>query len=257
MIRHPYLIVFILLAMIQIDSARSQSGASPASPASGNLGILDCLVLREVSVQSTSSISAEDFEQIGDQWFMRGEYRRAIDCYDEAIRMSPGKWTAYGSRGYAWFELIIVERAVADLTEAMRLLSENNVVDAFWMSDFHHRRGMAWGLSQYRHRAMDDFNDAIRIDPGNFGALVSRGTHRLASGQHVQAIADFTEALRLNPRFAVAYRNRGIAHEETGDLALALIDLRSALRFAPNDADAQRAIARVEARIDALHNPRR
>jgi tetratricopeptide (TPR) repeat protein len=257
MIRHPYLIVFVLLITLHVESARSQPGASPAVNASSNLGILDCLVLREMRVQSNSFTGAEDFERIGDQWFARGEYRRAIDCYDDSIRISPGKWTAYGSRGRAWFEIIVVERAVADLTEAIRLLSENSVVDPFQMSIFYHYRGMAWGFSQYLHRAMDDFNEAIRIDPGNFGALVSRGTHRLVAGQRVQAIADFTEALRLNPRLAVAYRNRGIAHEEIGDLALALIDLRSALRLVPNDADAQRAIARVEARIDALHNPRR
>jgi tetratricopeptide (TPR) repeat protein len=224
---------------------------------SEDAGSIGCRSLPERARTVGIELDAATYEEFGDRWFMREEYRRAIDCYEESIRISPARWTAYGSRGRAWFELLIIERAVADFTEAMRLLSENNVVDRFWMSTFHHYRGMAWGFSQYRHRAMDDFNDAIRIDAENFNAFVSRGTHRLASGQHAEAIADFTAALRLNPRLAVAYRNRGVAYEEIGDLALALIDLRSALRIFPNDEDAQRAITRVEARIDVRHNQSR
>jgi tetratricopeptide (TPR) repeat protein len=177
--------------------------------------------------------------------------------------MSPARWGTYGSRGRAWLNLNASEHAVADFTESIRILSRNqnlNDFDLMSLSGEFFHRGNAWSIANIREgraRAINDFSEAIRLDPRNAAALAARGRQWLALGQRARAIADLNESIRLAPNDINSYFYRGIAHEESGDLTLALIDFRSVLRLFPNDPDARRSIARVESRIDALGNPRR
>ena len=59
---------------------------------------------------------------------------------------------------------------------------------------------------------MQDFDDAISLDPTMALAYNNRGLAYVKLGQHEKAIADLTEAIRLNPQLAVAYNLRALAH---------------------------------------------
>ena len=51
---------------------------------------------------------------------------------------------------------------------------------------------------------MDDYNEAIRIDPQSVEAYVGRGTIYEERREHQPAIEEYNEALHLNPDHAVA-----------------------------------------------------
>jgi lipoprotein NlpI len=85
-------------------------------------------------------------------------------------------------------------------------------------------------------RALNDFNEAIKRDPGSAWAHNARGEIFKDRGDADHAMADFSEAIRLNPDYAIAYGLRGQLYKAAGDYAHARADLSQAIRLDPNDA---------------------
>ena len=69
-------------------------------------------------------------------------------------------------------------------------------------------------------------------------AYYNRGIDYAMLGEHRLAIEDYDQALRLDPDDALAYYNRGAAHDEIGEYRRAIEDYDQALRLNPGDADA-------------------
>jgi lipoprotein NlpI len=69
-------------------------------------------------------------------------------------------------------------------------------------------------------------------------AYAARGHARLAGGQVIAALDDYEEAARLNPADPTIYFHRGQAYNARGQFALAIGDFGEAIRLAPDDARA-------------------
>jgi tetratricopeptide (TPR) repeat protein len=79
-------------------------------------------------------------------------------------------------------------------------------------------------------RAIEDYSEAIRLDPNFAVAFNNRGVGYQRKNQYDRAIENYDEAIRLNPQYVLAFINRSNAH-------------RSKARFDPAIADAGQAIA--------------
>ena len=99
-------------------------------------------------------------------------------------------------------------------------------------------RGVAYYLSGYTAQAIEDFNQALRLDPGLVLAYNSRGSVYYDLGDYAQAIENLDQALRLDPGYALAYYNRGNAYRAVGDHARAIEDFDQALLLDPGDDEA-------------------
>jgi tetratricopeptide (TPR) repeat protein len=64
----------------------------------------------------------------------------------------------------------------------------------------------------------------------------SRGRVHFTLGDFKSAIDDFSEALHLDPRYSNAYANRGIAYASVDSFPAALKDLDQAIRLEPDRA---------------------
>ena len=97
-------------------------------------------------------------------------------------------------------------------------------------------------------RAIQDFNQAIQINPNYDDAYLSRGVTRRNLGDNQGASADYDQALRIAPNFAEVYVNRGVTRAELGDKQGAIADYNQALQINPNLAYAyyNRGTARYE-----------
>src|SRR4029079_10527353 len=73
-----------------------------------------------------------------------------------------------------------------------------------------HRRGLARQELGDAANAIDDFSQAIELDPKFVVAYVSRGTVFLELYEPDRAIEDLNEAIKLDPKLAIAYDRRGM-----------------------------------------------
>ena len=81
--------------------------------------------------------------------------------------------------------------------------------------------------------AIADYGDALRIGPGTASFHVGRGHAHFVRGDTTAAIADFTEALRFDPNSPSTYNRRGLAYRRSGNLAHALEDYTAAITLNP------------------------
>src|SRR5918995_1809935 len=146
----------------------------------------------------------------------------------QAARGVPAKLAiAFNSRGNSHAAKDQPDRAIEDFDQAIRL-NPNDVLSLVY-------RGLAWHRKGQYDRAIQDYDQAIGLDPS---ALVFsiRGTSYSAKGQYDRAIQDFDQALRLKPNEAVLLSDRCYAKASAGALAAALADCNEALRRMPGHA---------------------
>jgi tetratricopeptide (TPR) repeat protein len=84
--------------------------------------------------------------------------------------------------------------------------------------------------------AIEDFTEAIRLDPNESGNYYWRARCYGRTDEHDQAIADYTEVIRLDPKAAVAYSDRGQCHAQKGEHDQAIADYTEAIRLDPKEA---------------------
>ena len=77
-------------------------------------------------------------------------------------------------------------------------------------------------------KAIDNYTEAIRLDPKHVKAYNMRGVSYNVLGQHERAIQDYTEAIRFDPQYATPYYNRGLSYEELGQQDKADADFKRA-----------------------------
>jgi tetratricopeptide (TPR) repeat protein len=123
-----------------------------------------------------------------------------------------------------WFpkeKAVLVDDALPYFTEKVRANSR----DAFALA----HRGCAWQVQGEHQKALDDLNEAIRLDPNNFSWFGTRGMAYHGLGEHQRAIDDYGEALRRDPTDTVCYNNRGLAYRAQKDYDRAIKDYSQAL----------------------------
>ena len=125
-------------------------------------------------------------------------------------------WTAPGSaqtsRDYDW---CLRKRGASDdqvitgctaVIESRRETRENRAIS-------YNNRGLAYFHKGTYDRAIEDFDEAIRLDPPHSARpLSNRGNVYRKQGDYDHAIAYYDEAIRLNPAHADYYFNRGISY---------------------------------------------
>jgi len=97
-------------------------------------------------------------------------------------------------------------------------------------------RGEAYREDGKYDRAIQDFDQALRLIPDSDEAFYHRGEAYLDKKNYDQAIQDFDQTLRLHKDGAGAFLNRGIAYQRKGDLDRAIQDFDHALEIAPQNA---------------------
>jgi len=99
-------------------------------------------------------------------------------------------------------------------------------------------------LGQYQ-KAIDDYSEAIRLDPLYACAYLNRGYAYHDLNQDEKAIQDYSLAIEVKPDYAGAYFHRGNAYQNLKQYEKAIQDYKHALEIDPSfyDAKVKRDIA--------------
>ena len=149
-----------------------------------------CTALIQSGQEAIGSLTSAILNR-GSAYTIKGNYDRAIQDYDEAIRLNPSYASAFSHRGYAYDEKGNYDRAIQDYDEAIRL--DPSYAVAF------SSRGVAYYHEGNYDRAIQDFDEAIRLDPSDAGTTGFRGNARFLLGQFTAAQLDFARAVELDP----------------------------------------------------------
>ena len=87
-----------------------------------------------------------------------------------------------------------------------------------------------YDLGQHQ-RAIQDFDQTIRINPYLSEAYNNRGIAYCDLGQQKRAIQDYDHAIKLNPNYSCAYYNRGMAYIDLRQLERAIQDCDQAIKL--------------------------
>jgi len=97
-------------------------------------------------------------------------------------------------------------------------------------------RGVAYKFKGEYDRAVEDYDQAILLNPNLANAYNNRGVIYRLKGDYDRAIRDYDEAIWLDRNFPAAFYNRAIAYSEKDDHDRALGDFDVVLRFNPKNA---------------------
>jgi tetratricopeptide (TPR) repeat protein len=100
---------------------------------------------------------------------------------------------------------------------------------------FSHRGTAFFTKGDYR-RAIQDYSQAINLDPGNATAFDNRCWTRATLGLLGEALQDCDQSLKLRPSHAATLATRGFTLLKAGDLEAAIADFNAALAIAPQNA---------------------
>jgi len=141
---------------------------------------------------------------------------------------------AYGYRALGWLKKGDRERALADLNEAIRMNSRDNVIAGIVYA----QRGDIWQAGGERERAISDFGQAILRNPTGAHAYKARGDAYAGKSDYNRAIADYGQAIRLDPKGDQVYFARALAYESKGEFDHAVADYTMAIELNPDEAGA-------------------
>jgi tetratricopeptide (TPR) repeat protein len=187
-------------------SAQTEEQQCPAPEA--DVSISGCTAIIQ-SGHETQQKLATDFYNRGVAYLRKDQYDRAIEDFDQSIRLNPNYALAFKGRGNVHLSEGQYDRAIEDFDHVLRL----NPNDAWAFAG----RGGAYfgkGVTACRQASLPPC--------------------ALAIAQYDRAIGDFNEAIRLNPNgaaAAIAYGQRSIIKAANGDFAGGAADLAKATQL--------------------------
>jgi tetratricopeptide (TPR) repeat protein len=176
---------------------------------------------------SDTAYLSNKYLEKGASYLRQREPKRALACFNEALRLNERNVAALLERGQLYRTARKYEKAITDFNAALEI--EDN-------AEGYVRRGNTLTDQGRLDEALIDYTAAVQLDPENAVAFLNRALVYARMKEFVKVIEDANEALRLNPELASAYFLRGAAYSNENNHDLALVDLDRAADLEPKNA---------------------
>ena len=171
-------------------------------------------------IASANTASAQTYQQLWEWCYGDSTDDQTIQGCNAVVLSNQepqrNKGDAIGNRALAYKHKGQFDRALEDYNEAVRLSPQN--------TNNYNLRGSLYDTIGQPERAIQDYNQAIKLDPNSSTAYNNRGLAYIHLDQIDRGIQDYTQAIRLDPNYSTAYSNRGIAYQKKGMVAQAKAD---------------------------------
>jgi tetratricopeptide (TPR) repeat protein len=214
-----------------------------------NTGRYDDAIRELNTAISLDSNFTEAYNLSGTAYSHKEDYRSAIRNYTHAIRLDPGNKYYHRDRGYCYQKIQDEESALLDFNQALKLDPK--------FAGVYNDIGTIFFGRQYRdtaniQKAMDNYTQSIRFDPGLIYPYYNRGLLQYNRKNYAAAIQDFTRTLQIDSNYLDASYRRGLAYFYKPDYALAMNDFNRALRSHPRHEYALQYLGKAYAQTKAF-----
>ena len=110
-------------------------------------------------------------------------------------------------------------------------------------------RGMRDLANRAEREAVDDFNDALVLEPNLTEAFHRRALARMALGDYASALADLQETLRREPRHFAALQTLSRIAEQRGDFKGALAAWKKVLELSPKTPEGEERMKMLSRKV--------
>jgi tetratricopeptide (TPR) repeat protein len=135
--------------------------------------------------------------------------RTAASYYDRTLQVEPENGEALVGRA-------MVYRYEKNPKNAERMLNRAAQLYPQWASPLHERARLYRGAG-YAKEALDDLDRAKKLEPGNYWIAVDRGMTLIDLNRKLEALEEFTQAISINPESFIAYVYSAGIKDESGD----------------------------------------
>jgi tetratricopeptide (TPR) repeat protein len=143
----------------------------------------------------------EDYLKLAELHFELQDYSKALEDYEQAIRLNPGMVRPWFGRANTRLKLIGMK---ASEEGDLYLFSANTGFNAPPGEEAAMDQEFDYG------EVIRDYDRVIELDPGFQYAWYNRGYVKALNGNYWGAISDLTRAAELDPEFADAFYNKGL-----------------------------------------------
>lgn len=133
---------------------------------------------------------------------------------------------AYNNRGNVYLDLEQFDKAIDDYNNAIKM-------DSKYYNSYLNR-GIIYRRTGQPEKALADYNTTIRLAPGNFRAYLNRGNIYFDQKQDSLAMADYRKVLEMAPNSSDVYSNMGAIYARGGKFEEALVVFDKAIELKPN-----------------------
>jgi len=203
-------------------------------------------------------------------WQQSRMYTDIETLYRTTIARNPACWMAQVNLGYTLYQANRIPEAMDLFNQAKRLkpaVGYYSVANALVLrgrtseaidqykqalqidpdyAEAHHNLGSAFLLMGRTPEAIEHYEQALRIDPAFAGAHNNLGNALVQTGRAAEAIDHYKEALRITPNSADAHNNLAAALAQMGRTSEAIEQLKAALRIKPYDTDTRKNLTKLE-----------
>ena len=177
---------------------------------------------------SKKDLSLKELALKGNEYYYKNEYKKAIECYDKALKQDPNNFDLLFSKAYSLGELAKYNEAIEYYDKALKKKPSS--------ADTLNNKGWVLiDLSKY-DEAIEYIDKALRIKPGHVHALNNKVVSLYNLGKYSEAISWYDKALKIKPDYADALNNKGISLRKLGKYYEAIGCYDEALKINPNNA---------------------
>lgn len=197
--------------------------------------------------EASARLSEADYRfNLGAFYQERGDLRRALREYREALRLDPSNARAHNNIGVIYREMGLLDEAIKEYRRALE-------IDPGYAKALNNL-GVALYIKGDLEGAAEALKKSIKIDPGNAASYVNLGLVLKKQGLIDQAADMFRRAISIDRGCAEAYYNLALLLEEEGKIKAAIRCYERFLELAEEEHPDLRA--RVEEHLSELRGKR-
>jgi lipoprotein NlpI len=222
--------ILLLIVLLTGDISWANSNDEAKMCAEADRNDFDLVIEYCTEAIQSSQLSDQElaiaFSNRGRVYHNKKDYDRAVQDFDQAIRLGLNDADAFYRRGLTYFEKSDYRRAIQDFDQAAKVNPEDVMIFL--------KRGWAYENTRDYEQAIRDYDRAISLQSNYGPALVRRANAYQEKRQYEQALADYEAATELDPSFT-SERSKGFLFFYLGRMTRSAAVFEKYIKSDPDD----------------------